>query len=275
MGWAGGRFSVPPHVLAPSAVGPGVQLPGAEAVGPVALHGRRLGGRHRLRGSLRQVRLGGGEPIPVGRWGRGTPSWGGVVSPPSSSSSPLFLLLPSPSPQVRPPVVAHLVLPSDGRHGDVFLLLPHFHRLLPLPLPDGHGLLRHRPQQRLPLYVATTEPHGTGPGRPPALVSRLRVSRQLWSGCPLAPGRSWGPSWVTATPPGSSCWLGSPTPSPIGVGCSSPCRCPSSASSSTRGEEEKGKEGWRDGWWDGEMEGCLGGGADGRMDAWADGGMDG
>lgn len=57
---------VPPPHPCPSAVGSGVQLPGLEAVGPIALHGRRLGGRHRLWGPLGQVRgghfvLGGGN----------------------------------------------------------------------------------------------------------------------------------------------------------------------------------------------------------------------
>ncbi|NXG75181.1 S226A protein, partial [Baryphthengus martii] len=38
------------------------------------------------------------------------------------------------------------------------------------------------------------------PRAPSGSAPRLRVSRQLWSGCPRAPGRWWGPSWVTATP---------------------------------------------------------------------------
>lgn len=158
-----GQEGPPPNLcptprLCPLAVGPGVQLPEPEAVGPVALHDWHLGGRHHLWGSLGQVRVGGTPPYP---WGGGAASWRlshllFLLLP------PLFLLLPHLffllTAQVRPPVSAHLVLPSDGHHGDMLLLRPHFHRLLPLPLPHGHGLLRHPPQQRLPLYVATTNP---------------------------------------------------------------------------------------------------------------------
>lgn len=84
----------------------------------------------------------------------------GIVSPPLPPPHPLFLF----TTQVWSPVAAHLVLPSDGHHGDVLLLRPNFHGLLRLPLPHGHGLLRHRPQQRLPLYVATTSPMVPAPG---------------------------------------------------------------------------------------------------------------
>lgn len=184
---------------------------------------------------------------------------------------------PSPG-QVWPPVAAHLVLPADGRHGDVLLLCPHFHRLLPLPLPHGHSLLRHRPQQRLALYVATPSPKVSVPrvSSQPA-PSHTRVSRQPWSGCPLARGRSWGPSWVTATPPGSSCWPASLTPSLTGGGCSLRCRCPSLASSSTHGEEERVK-GRRGGWegvgWRGWVaQGWLGGWVDQEVVGWVVGWM--
>uniref|UniRef100_A0A8C3UAA9 Uncharacterized protein n=1 Tax=Catharus ustulatus TaxID=91951 RepID=A0A8C3UAA9_CATUS len=48
---------------------------------------------------------------------------------------------------VRPPLGAHLVLPADGRHGHLLVLRAHLLHVLPVPLPDGHGLLGHRPQR--------------------------------------------------------------------------------------------------------------------------------
>lgn len=63
----------------------------------------------------------------------------------------------------------------------MLLLRPHFHRLLPLPLPHGHGLLRHHPQQRLALYVVNLPPQGVRLQvvLPACSKSHVRVSAAL------------------------------------------------------------------------------------------------